>query len=138
MAMVGKVTVVKPLSSVLMPVIRVTDAMTIAVVAFDVVVKVLSRPRRVTSSLRASLATVDGLRVLGVLAKTACGTCGATIRGNSIEVRDILKRTRQAYRCAMMFAKMKKQTWRPLGTEVATPGIPVARQGKADCQSAPL
>jgi hypothetical protein len=36
--MVGSVTVVKPLSSVLMPVIKVTDAITTAVVAFDVVV----------------------------------------------------------------------------------------------------
>lgn len=73
-AMVGRVTVVKPLSSVLIPVIRVTDAITIAVVAFEVVVGALSRPRNVTSSLRALLATVDGRRVLGVLAKTACGT----------------------------------------------------------------
>ena len=36
--MVGRVTVVKPLSSVLIPVIKVTDAITIAVVAFEVVV----------------------------------------------------------------------------------------------------
>jgi len=73
-AIVGRVTVVKPLSSVLMAVIKVTDAITIAVVAFEVVVGVLSRPRKVTSSLLALLATVDGRRVLGVLAKTACGT----------------------------------------------------------------
>lgn len=75
--MVGKMTVVKPLSKVLMPVIRVTDAITIAVVAFEVVVAVRSRPRKLTSSLRALLMIVEGLRVLGVLAKTACGTCGA-------------------------------------------------------------
>jgi len=36
-----------------MPVIKVTDAITTAVVAFDVVVSVLSKPRKVTSSLRA-------------------------------------------------------------------------------------
>lgn len=73
-AIVGRVTVVKPLSSVLIPVISVTDAITIAVVAFEVVAGALSKPRKVTSSLRALLAAVDGRRVLGVLAKTACGT----------------------------------------------------------------
>lgn len=40
-AMVGKPTVVMPLSKVLMLVTRVTDVMMIAVVAFDVVVSVL-------------------------------------------------------------------------------------------------
>jgi hypothetical protein len=60
-----------------------------AVVAFEVVVAVLSRSRKVTSSLRALLATVDGRRVLGVLAKTACGTCGTAIGVSSTEVRDI-------------------------------------------------
>lgn len=76
-AMVGKMTVVKPLSNELMPVIRVTEAITIAVVAFEVVVVVRSRPRKLSPSLRALLTTVEGRRVLGVLAKTACGTCGA-------------------------------------------------------------
>ena len=51
MAIVGKITVVKPLSNVLMPVIRVTDAITIAVVDFEVFVKVLSSPCKDTSSL---------------------------------------------------------------------------------------
>lgn len=94
-----------------MPVIRVTDAITIVVVALDVVVGVLSRPRKVTSSLRALLATVDGRRVLGVgvLAKTACGTCGAAIWFNSIEVRDMFKQAEQADLSVTMYGKMKKQ-----------------------------
>jgi uncharacterized membrane protein YfbV (UPF0208 family) len=85
-----------------MPVIKVTDAITIAVVAFEVVVVVLSRPRKVTSSLRALLMTVDGRRVLGVLAKTACGTCGTAIWFNSIEVRDMLTQAKQANRGVMV------------------------------------
>jgi hypothetical protein len=44
-------TVVKPLSNELMPVIRVTDAITIAVVDFEVFVGALSSPRKDTSSL---------------------------------------------------------------------------------------
>jgi hypothetical protein len=78
-AIVGKMTVVKPLSNELMPVIRVTDAITIAVVDFEVFIEVLSNPCKDTSSLRALLTTVEGLRVLGVLTKAACGTCGAAI-----------------------------------------------------------
>jgi hypothetical protein len=50
-AIVGRMTVVKPLSNELMPVIRVTDAITIAVVDFEVFVEVLSSPRNDTSSL---------------------------------------------------------------------------------------
>lgn len=90
--MVGRMTVVRPLSSVLMPVINVTEAITIAVVDLDVVVGVLSNPRKVTSSLRALLITVDGRRVLAVLAKTGCGACGTAMLDNSIEVRDIVQK----------------------------------------------
>jgi hypothetical protein len=50
-AIVGKMTVVKPLSNELMPVTRVTDAITIAVVDFEVCVEVLPSPRKDTSSL---------------------------------------------------------------------------------------
>jgi hypothetical protein len=49
--MVGKMTVVKPLSSELILVTKVTDAMTTAVVPFEVLVTVLSSPRKDTSSL---------------------------------------------------------------------------------------
>lgn len=42
-AIVGKITVVTPLSSVEMPVIKVTDAITAAVRLFDVTVLVRSR-----------------------------------------------------------------------------------------------
>jgi hypothetical protein len=79
LAIVGRMTVVKPLSNELIPVIRVTDATTIAVVDFEVFVGALSSPRKDISSLRALLTTVEGLLVLGVLAKTDCGTCGAAI-----------------------------------------------------------
>lgn len=41
--MVGRITVVKPLSRVLMPVISVTDVMTTVVVLFEETVAVLSR-----------------------------------------------------------------------------------------------
>ena len=68
--MVGKMTVVKPLRSVLIPVIRVTDAMTIAVVAFEVAASSLSSTRELDSSLRASLATVEGRPEASSLAKT--------------------------------------------------------------------
>ena len=133
-AIVGRVTVVKPLSSVLIPVIRVTDAITIVVVALDVVVVgALSRPRKVTSSLRALLATVDGRRVLGVgvLAKTACGTCGTAIEFNSIEVRDMFEEAEQVTQYLTMGTKIERQLWRPLGTRSGgTPGIPVACQGQ--------
>lgn len=94
-AMVGKMTVVKPLSSELMPVTKVTDAMTMAVVPFEVLVTVLSSLRNDTSSLRESLAMVEGRRVLATLlalAKTACGACGVAMSDSSIDVRDMALR----------------------------------------------
>jgi hypothetical protein len=88
--MVGKMTVVKPLSNVLIPVTKVTDAITMAVVPFEVSVTVLSSPRNDTSSLRESLTIVEGRRVLATLlalANTACGACGIAMSDNSIDVR---------------------------------------------------
>lgn len=90
MAIVGKMTVVKPLSSVLMPVMRVTDAMTIAVVAFEVFASSLSSTCEVDWSLRASLATVEGRPEVSSLAKTGWGACGNAMCVNSIDVRDML------------------------------------------------
>ena len=87
--MVGRITVVKPLSNVLIPVTNVTDAITTAVVPFEVAVVVLSSPRNDTSSLRDSLTIVEGRRVLATLlalAKTACGACGVAMLDSSIDV----------------------------------------------------
>lgn len=91
--MVGKMTVVKPLRSVLIPVTKVTDAITTAVVPFEVLVTVLSSPRNDTSSLRDSLTMVEGRRVLATLlalANTACGACGVAMLDNSIDVRGMM------------------------------------------------
>jgi hypothetical protein len=68
-------TVVRPLSNELIPVIRATNAITIAVVLFDVVVEVLCRPRMEASSLWALPSTVDRRRVRRVSAKTVCNVC---------------------------------------------------------------
>jgi hypothetical protein len=92
--MVGRMTVVKPLSRELMPVTKVTDAITMAVVPFEVsvLVTVLSSPRNDASSLRDSLTIVEGRRVLATLldlANTACGACGVAMSDSSIDVRDM-------------------------------------------------
>jgi len=87
--MVGKMTVVKPLSSVLIPVTKVTDAITTAVVPFEVVVAAVSTPRNDAPSLRESLPIVEGRRVLATLlalVKTASGACGVAMWDNSIDV----------------------------------------------------
>lgn len=70
-AMVGKPTVVMPLSKVLMLVTRVTDVMMIAVVAFDVVVSVLSSERKEATSLGVSFAMVEGRLILAGFKATA-------------------------------------------------------------------
>jgi hypothetical protein len=85
-------TVVKPLSSELIPVTKVTDAITMAVVPFEVSVTVLSSPRNDTSSLRESLTIVEGQRVLATLlalANTACGAWEIAMSDNSIDVKDM-------------------------------------------------
>jgi hypothetical protein len=89
--MVGKITVVKPLSRVLIPVIKVTEAITMAVVAFEGVAAT-SRSRNVTPLLRTSLTIVEGRRVLATLLEpvnTACGAWGAAMLESSIDVRDM-------------------------------------------------
>lgn len=89
--MVGKITVVKPLSRVLIPVIKVTDAITMAVVAFEGVAAT-SRSRNVTPLLRASLTIVEGRRVLATLLEqgTPVNTAwGVAMLDSSIDVRDM-------------------------------------------------
>jgi len=79
-------TVVKPLSSELIPVTKVTDAITMAVVPFEVVVATPSCSRNVTPLLRTSLAIVEGRRVLLVLVNSAWGVA---MLDSSIDVRDM-------------------------------------------------
>ena len=89
--MVGKMTVVKPLSRVLIPVIKVTDAITTAVVPFEAV-STVSSSRNDTPLLRASLTIVEGRRVLATLLEpvnTACGAWGAAMLDSSIDVGDM-------------------------------------------------
>lgn len=69
-AMVGKPTVVMPLSKVLILVTRVTDVMITAVVAFEVV-SVLSSERKEATSLGVSFAMVEGRLILAGFKATA-------------------------------------------------------------------
>jgi hypothetical protein len=91
-AIVGSTTVVRPLSSVLMPVIRVTAAITAAVWVFDsTAVTTRSRLCKFTSSRSYSwdpMAMVDGRRMLLAAAATASGRA---IVCSSIEVLDMME-----------------------------------------------
>jgi len=95
--MVGKITVVKPLSRELIPVTKVTDAITMAVVPFEAV-SILSSSRNDTPLLRASLTIVEGRRVLATLldlANTAWGACGVAMSDNSMVVEDMTLQVRR-------------------------------------------